>query len=68
MGTVTGSAPIPQAVAQRALERNLTRRGAQQVSPANNLRDALFGIIDDNRELICELAVRALDDEIACCR
>ena len=52
-------------IAERFLQGDLARRGAQQVSPAYDLRNSLLGIIDNDGQLIGELAVRSFDDEVS---
>src|SRR5439155_3464928 len=48
-----------------ALQPDLARRRCKQISAAHYMRDLLGSVVDDDRELIGEDAVGALDDEIA---
>ena len=50
--------------AECALQRDLPRRGIEQIGAANDLRDALISIIDDHSELIRVGTVGAFDDEV----
>ena len=50
---------------QRALQRDLPWRRGKQIGAANDLRHALFGVIDDYRQLIREWPIGALDDKVA---
>src|SRR5438093_8702017 len=49
-----------------ALQCDLPRRRRQKVAAPDDLRRALFGVVDDNRQLIGIGSVGALDDEVAC--
>ena len=48
-----------------ALQPDLARRRCKQISAAHYMRDLLGSVVDDDRELIGEDSVGALDDEIA---
>src|SRR5271165_2996678 len=47
------------------LQVDLTRRGIQQVRPAHDVGDALFGIVHDHRKLVGERAAGALHHKVA---
>ena len=51
--------------AERPLERDLPRRRRQEVASADDLRDALRRVVDDDGELVGERAVGAPHDEVA---
>jgi len=50
--------------AEQALQQDLARGVVQQVGAANDVRDALVGIVDDNREHIRDQRIASLQDEI----
>ncbi len=49
---------------QCSLQGDLARSAAEEVGTAHDVRDALSRIVDDDRQLICEQAVAAADDEV----
>src|SRR6185503_3819157 len=59
---------LGRGIAERLLQRDLARRGSEQVGAAHDLRYALLGIVDDDGELIGEEAVGAADDEVVAVR
>ncbi len=48
-----------------ALQQDLPRGRCDQVGSAHDVGDALQGVVDDDRELVREKPVGALDDEVA---
>ena len=50
---------------QTALQENLTRGRNQQVLSADDMRYALFGVVGDHGKLVCPVAVRPQQYEIA---
>ena len=51
--------------AQHSLQEDLARRRCEQVGAADDVRDALRGVIDNDGQLVREKPVCALDDEVA---
>ena len=51
--------------AEAVLQVDLASGRVEQVSAAHDVRDVRIGIVDDDRELVGPLAVRALQHEIA---
>ena len=52
-------------IAEGSLQSDLARRGGEEIAAAHDLRDVLRRIVDDDRELVREHPVGALDDEVA---
>ena len=50
--------------AQAPLQQDLARGAAQQVGAAHDVGDALGGIVDHDRQLICEQTVATAQDEV----
>ena len=50
---------------ERPLKRDLARRGIEKIRAAHDLRHALRGVVDDDRELVRERPIGALHDEVA---
>ena len=50
---------------QRAVKKDLTGGGKQQIAAANHFRDAHRGVVHDDGELICGHVVVSPDDEVA---
>ena len=51
--------------AQRALQQDLARSGVEQVGAADDVGDALVGVIHHHRQLVGPVAVGATQDEVA---
>ena len=52
-------------LAEQMLQVDLALRRAQEVGAANDVGDALLGIVDDDGELVGEEPIAALDQEVA---
>ena len=51
--------------AERPLKQDLARRGGEEIGATHDLRDALPRVIDNDRQVIGDAVVAALDDEVA---
>ena len=50
--------------AEHSLQVDLARRRVEQIAAAHHLGDALLGVVDDDRQLVGEQAISAVDDKI----
>ncbi len=51
--------------AERTLQHDLARRGIEQVGATDDVGDALVGIVDHHRQLVCPETVGAKQDKVA---